>query len=148
MKTILIDGKEYKLEYSFEASRQTDFVSKVFKILSGIAVGNSGIADGISNMVGMLPDLCAIGFHAGLLEHNPTDAKTAFSLMKVYMKDHKMNFFSLWEELKALMEEDDFLSLTGILEMLEQMQKETLAIADTLEESEKKPSKKKSTTTK
>lgn len=148
MKTVLIDGKEYKLEYSFEASRQTDFVSKVFKILSGITVGEGGISNGISNMVGMMPDLCVISFHAGLLENNPVDEKTAFSLMKTYMKDHKLNFFGLWEEVKALMEEDDFLSLTGIMEMLEQMQKETLAVAESLEDTEKKPNKKKSTTTK
>lgn len=133
MKTVLINGKEYKIEYSFEAAYDTDFVSECFKMMSGAyIVGN--IIQGAADMMAVLPKLCTIGFKSGLLEHNPVDEAEAKNLMKTYMKDHKLGFAELWEELKTQMEEDGFLDLTGIQAMLDKM---VSAVED-----EKKPQKK------
>ena len=120
MKTVLINGTEYKIEFSFEAAYDTDFVSECFKMMSGAyIVGN--IIQGAADMMAVLPKLCTIGFKAGLLEHNPVDETEAKNLMKTYMKDHKLGFAELWDELKTQMEEDGFLDLTGIQAMLDKM---------------------------
>lgn len=133
MKTVLINGTEYKIEYSFEAAYDTDFVSECFKMMSGAyIVGN--IIQGAADMMAVLPKLCTIGFKSGLLEHNPVDEAEAKNLMKTYMKDHKLGFAELWEELKTQMEEDGFLDLTGIQAMLDKM---VSAVED-----EKRPQKK------
>lgn len=122
MKTVLINGTEYKIEYSFEAAYDTDFVSECFKMMSGAyIVGN--IIQGAADMMAVLPKLCTIGFKSGLLEHNPVDEAEAKNLMKTYMKDHKLGFTELWDELKTQMEEDGFLDLTGIQQMLDKMVK-------------------------
>lgn len=138
MKTVLIDGKEYKIEYSFEAAYNTDFVSECFKMLSGSYVV-ANVIQGAADMMAVLPKLCTIAFHSGLLEHNPVDEKTAKDLMKIYMKDKKYGFKELWDEIRNSMEEDGFLALTGIQQMLETMVEET--------ETEDKKSKRKNLTT-
>lgn len=118
MKTILIDGKEYKFEFYFEAAMNQDFVSKCYKMVSGGYIMEDRLS-GVANSVAALPELCLTAFHAGLLENDATvDKDRAKVLMRTYMKDHKLNFIQLWEELKNAMEEDGFFDLSGITEML------------------------------
>lgn len=42
--------------------------------------------------------------------------------MKAYMKENKLNYAALFEEIKECMEEDDFFGLSGITKMLEDME--------------------------
>ena len=43
MKTLLINGNEYKLEFTFEASEHKDTVQKMFKVLSGAYLMRKGV---------------------------------------------------------------------------------------------------------
>lgn len=152
MKTILIDGKEYRIEFYFEAAMNQDFVSKCYKMVSGGYIMEDRLS-GVANSVAALPELCLTAFQAGLLENdNTVDREKAKSLMLTYMKDHKLSFVTLWEELKDLMEQDGFFDLTGITEMLEktiaEIQRMTEEMEQTVVPAPKKSKKASSTTVK
>ena len=44
MKTITVDGKEYKLEFGFNAVELGDLVQKMFEVKSGLYVARSAQA--------------------------------------------------------------------------------------------------------
>lgn len=132
MKELTINGKDYKLEFSFDAAERKDFVSMMFRQVSGAAIiGNAKdienptaaeMIDGSINMISDLPHVCITGFYVGLLENNPVEKDEAKSLMKSYMKEKKIGFLDLYDELKQCMEDDGFFELSGIKKMLERMQ--------------------------
>ena len=77
-----------------------------------------------------------------MIENNPVGEDEAKELMKQYMKENKLSFYRLFEDLKKYMEEDGFFDLSGLTETLEKM-------SDAAEEQVKKIQKgKKSTSTK
>jgi hypothetical protein len=137
MLEISIKDKQYKLEYTFEAVRHKTLLKMMFDIMSGayttkkiLAVQNENEAnavvamlDGTSDMVADIPEITEIAFYAGLLENNPVDKAEAKSLMKQYMIDNKLSFNALYTDIKKCMEDDGFFDLSGINEMLEQMNK-------------------------
>ena len=137
MLEISIKDKQYKLEYTFEAVRHKQLLKMMFDIMSGayttkkiLAVkdeneANAVVAmlDGTSDMVADIPEITEIAFYAGLLENNPVDKAEAKSLMKQYMIDNKLSFNALYTDIKKCMEDDGFFDLSGINEMLEQMNK-------------------------
>lgn len=137
MLEISIKDKQYKLEYTFEAVRHKALLKMMFDIMSGayttkkiLAVQNENEAnavvamlDGTSDMVADIPEITEIAFYAGLLENNPVDKAEAKSLMKQYMIDNKLSFNALYTDIKKCMEDDGFFDLSGINEMLEQMNK-------------------------
>lgn len=165
MKTIQIAGKEYTLEYAFEAAEYKSVVQKMFNALSGgyifkhAQIGENGeqnnsaeaMIDGTAELVSEIPHICKDAFYAGLLEHNPVSMEEAVNLMKIYMKENKLSFNKLYREIQTIMEDDGFFDLTGITEMLEEMNK---TIEGETEETPKKTPKvpqdhkKKSTSTK
>lgn len=138
MKTIKVGEKEYQLEYTFEAVECRDLIQKMFNVLSlsylykdmnasdldrGISnemkVGQ--VFNGASEMVADIPHICYTAFYAGLLEHNPLSEKESKKLMKSYMKENKLSFRTLFENLKTYMEDDGFFDLSGLTEMLKEM---------------------------
>lgn len=137
MLEISIKDKQYKLEYTFEAVRHKTLLKMMFDIMSGayttkkiLAVQNENEAnavvamlDGTSDMVADIPEITEIAFYAGLLENNPVDKAEAKDLMKQYMIDNKLSFNALYTDIKKCMEDDGFFNLSGINEMLEQMNK-------------------------
>ena len=137
MLEIVIKNKTYKLEYTFEAVRHKQLLKMMFDIMSGayttkkiLAVQNENEAnavvamlDGTSDMVADIPEITEIAFYAGMLENNPVDKAEAKSLMKQYMIDNKLSFNALYTQIKECMENDGFFDLSGINEMLEQMNK-------------------------
>ena len=154
MKSIIVNEKEQKLEFTFEAVEHKELVQKMFNVLTGayLVKGNNAvesIIDGASEMVADIPHICITAFYAGLLENNPVSADEAKTLMKIYMKDNKLSFRSLFEELKACMENDGFFDLSGLTEMINEMN----ANAEKMTSQKKTPKapqdyKKKSTSTK
>lgn len=149
MKTIQISGNEYTLEFSFAAAEHKSIVQKMFNALSGgyifkhAQIGANGdqsnlaeaTIDGTAELVSEIPHICKDAFYAGLLEHNPVSMEESSNLMKTYMKENKLSFNKLYREIKTIMEDDGFFDLTGITEMLEEMNK-------TVEgETEEKPKK-------
>lgn len=134
MKTITVNGKELKLEYSFEAAENRDIVQKMFQFVSGSFVYKRltspeaseveeifAAFDGSAEMLSEFPHVCRLAFYVGLLENNPVSEAEAKELMKQYMKDNKLSFFKLYEEIKGIMEDDGFFVLSGIEDMLEKM---------------------------
>ena len=139
MKTLVINGNEYKLEYTFEAAEHKDTVQKMFKVLSGAYLMKKGVVidesdeekakeamvnamiDGSAEMVSDVPHIVKSAFYAGLLENNPKSEEEAYSLMKEYMKENKISYRKLFEDIKECMEDDGFFDLSGLTEMLQEM---------------------------
>lgn len=152
MNTIKIGEKEYVLEFTFEAVEHKNLVQSMFNIMSGAYIvkteenGVTAMIDGVSAMVADIPHICKIAFYAGLLEHNPVSEEEAKTLMKEYMKENKLSYSKLFEDLKGYMEDDGFFDLSGLNDMLQTMQ-------ESAEQTKKQPKtpqdhKKKSTSTK
>lgn len=148
-KTLNIGGKEYKLEYTIEASLCDECTEKLIYFLSNtIGAANveeitddmeeaqkekiietvikSGIS-GISN----LPQTAFTIFYAGLLEHHgPSGDNTirskqdAKNLVRTYFKDHEEdgtdNFYDLLTICLNQMGEDGFFKRTGLEKMMAQ----------------------------
>lgn len=147
MKTITVNNQDYTLEYTFEAAEYRELVQKMFNLLSGAyIVKRSGtikddknaetteeereetekkavgaMVDGVSEMVSEIPHICITAFYAGLLENNPLSADDAKAVMKTYMKENKFSYRKLFEEIKQCMEDDGFFDLSGLTEMLSEM---------------------------
>lgn len=140
MKILTIDGKEYKLEYSFMAAEHRETVQKMFNVVSGaylIKKANlmeenaetkkedvaGAMIDGTSEMVADIPHIVKTAFYSGLLENNPVSEDEAYDLMKQYMRENKISYRKLFDDIKACMEEDGFFDLSGLTEMMEEMNK-------------------------
>lgn len=137
MKTINVNGKEYTLEYSFMAAEHKDTVQKMFYIVSGTYLTKrmsaidkaenkaEGIADamleGTSEMVADIPHIVKTAFYSGLLENHKVSETEAYEIMKAYMKENKISFRKLFEDIKTCMEDDGFFDLSGLTEMMEEM---------------------------
>ena len=76
------------------------------------------------DLISDMPHICKDAFYAGLLEHHHVTFDESKKLMKQYMKEKKMSFKGLYEEIKETMEEDGFFDLTGLTEMVAEMNKQ------------------------
>jgi hypothetical protein len=134
MKTITINNKEYTLEYTFEAAEHRDTVQKMFNIVSGAyivkqaqTIGDdltkvaSAMIDGTSEMVADIPSIVKTCFYSGLLENHKVTEEESYELMKNYMKENKINFKKLFDEIKQCMEDDGFFELSGLMDMVQEM---------------------------
>lgn len=166
MKVIKIGEEEFKLEYSFEAAECSSVVQRMFNALSMSYVsrhldldGNNdklevaaAMIDGTSEFVSDLPHICKDAFYAGLLENHSINREEAKVLMKNYMKENKLSFKKLFEIIKEVMEDDGFFELTGLTEMIAEMNQEETEEATEPEKPKKAPKvpqdHKKSTSTK
>lgn len=143
MKTLTIGGKDYVLEFSFDAVENKPCVEKIFKMISGGYIGQEGIVgegtetkqelasaliNGTASMYAEMPDTVITAFYAGLLENNPVLNKAeAKKLLKQYFKENpneeNASFFGMYELIKECMEDDGFFKLTGLDKMLAEMMK-------------------------
>ena len=131
MRNLTIDGKEYVLEFTYEASMYKELVNRMFNLLtmSYIAKNEDSknpnnvvtLIDGIADMTSDIPHVCKIAFHGGLLENHDVKADEAVKLMKQYMKENSIGFYELFEFIKEVMEEDGFFKLSGLEGMLTQL---------------------------
>ena len=136
MKTLKIGEKDYTLEYSFMAAEHNETVQKMFNVVSGaylikranIAEENKediafAMIEGTGEMVADIPHIVKTAFYSGLLENHNVSQEEAYALMKQYMKENKISFRKLFDDIKECMEEDGFFDLSGLTEMLEEMNK-------------------------
>ncbi len=140
MKILNINGTDYTLEYSFIAAEHRDTVQKMFNVVSGaylIKKTNlteddsatkkedvaSAMIDGTGEMVADIPHIVKTAFYSGLLENHDVSQEDAYELMKQYMKENKISFRKLFEDIKECMEDDGFFDLSGLTEMMEEMNK-------------------------
>ena len=123
MKILQIGNKEYKIEYSIEASLYADCTEKVTELFANIA--EAGSKDGIKNIIkamSNIPQTTLHMFHAGLLEHEENwDMSKTKSVVKQYLSEHKNdetgNFYGLMEILIEEMSNDGFFELIGLDKM-------------------------------
>lgn len=134
MKTVKIGNKEYTLEFTFEAAECKNVVQSMFNIVSGAYIIRNGLKkekmvtamfDGTAEMVADIPEIARNAFYAGLLEHHSVSEDEAKQLMKQYMKENKLSFAQLYEEMKGVMEDDGFFDLSGITDTIQKMNEST-----------------------
>lgn len=136
MKTIQIGNEQYTLEFGFEAAENKAVVQRMFNALSMSYIGKrldldgenskveiaAAMIDGTAELVSDMPHICKDAFYAGLLEHHKgITVEKSKDLMKQYMKEKKMSFKGLYEEIRETMEDDGFFDLTGLTEMVAEM---------------------------
>ncbi len=148
MKEITVGGKDYKLEFTFDAAEDKNLVQRMFNFMSGAYILKGGknmaqaVLDGVSDMISDIASVCVVAIHAGCIANNPVSMDEAKKITRGYLKENNSNYRKLFEEIKTWMEEDGFFDLSGINDMLNEMNK---SIEEQVENS-KKP--KKSTGTK
>ena len=173
MKSLTIGGKEYQIEFSFEAAEYKNCVDTALKLLTGaylipdtkssakedVAEQSRNVAmemiSGTAGMLTSLPQITATFLYAGLMEHNPVaDEQEAKKLMRQFIKenpdDDRASYVGFQQFLVGCMEDDGFFKLTGLDKMAEQMNKAVTEEMKKLSESAKIPTdhKKKSRSTK
>lgn len=129
MKILEIDGKDYKLEYTIEASLYEDCTERVTTLM--LDVSDAEDENGIKNVISAIkniPQTSLTMFYAGLLEHHgecgdrtvlsKNDAKI---LLRKYFDEHKEdetgNFYGMMELLLTQMGEDGFFKQIGLEQM-------------------------------
>lgn len=140
MKIIKINNKEYKLEFGFDSAECGELIQKMFEIKSGTHVlrsaqkGNTiavATLDGTSEMLSIIPKICALGFYAGMIEHNAVTEDEAKTLLRIYMKENKKSFTDVYNEIiYPCMEDDGFFFLSGIEKMITDMNQAIEQVTD------------------
>lgn len=126
MKLITIGGKEYKFEFSIEASLYNECTEKVAGLFIDLeeAENTRQVVTSISDV----PHTALIMFYAGLLEYHSDEIKSiddAKALIKVYFKEDKeQNFYSVLNQMVDCMSDDGFFKQIGLTQMIEAMTEE------------------------
>lgn len=130
-KILTIGGKDYKLEYSIEASLYADCAEAATGLFVGVSVAAAEKnLDEMLKRVSNLPAAALSMFYAGLLEHHGTegdgqvpDKTSAKVLLRTYLKEHEKDstgdFYGLTTMLMEKMGEDNFFKMIGLEGMLE-----------------------------
>lgn len=145
-----IDGKDYKLEFGFDAAENKDIVQKMFDYMTGAYIykenGNTitAMSNGAGKMVADYSEVCQMAFYAGCLQHNSVTKAEAKVLTRAYITqkrktDSKYGYYQLFDDIKKCMEDDGFFVLSGLQETVEQMNK---SAAEQLEQMQKAKGKK------
>lgn len=131
-KILNINGQDYKLQYSVEASLYADCISNLTELLSDIGTAENnkdikGVLRGLSNV----PSTALTLFYAGLMEAHGThqdgdgkvpDIQTAKRLIAQYIKENadgeNADFYSIMEMCINQMAEDGFFKLVGLERMM------------------------------
>lgn len=135
-KIITIGGKDYKLEYSIQASLCEDFVENLTKYImefSGLVakydnkgqviktkddalnISTNAIKDMMVANTTQLPKLVMTGFYAGLTEHQPNISKQeALDLYKAYLTEWRKTPTDVLSEIINKVNEDNFFAMIGL----------------------------------
>lgn len=133
-KVLQIGGKDYKLEYSIEASLYADCTASLTGLMTEIQIaGDSKDIKRIVSELSNIPQTTLTIFYAGLMEHHGVhpdgdgsvpDIQTAKHLIARYLKEHSEddtgNFFGIMQMCIEQMGEDGFFKLTGLEGMMNQ----------------------------
>lgn len=132
-------GRNWKLEYTFEAAHYQRCVEKAWDYFSGAmalreaaaAEGKSqaeqqmGVMNGIINSMVAIPDLVLLFIYAGLIEHHGREIKTEADARQWY-KEYCLDYpettdVEMLEKIRQCMEDDGFFRRIGLDKMLESM---------------------------
>lgn len=136
-------GRNWKLEYTFEAAHYQRCVEKAWDYFSGAmalreaaaAEGKSqaeqqmGVMNGIINSMVAIPDLVLLFIYAGLIEHHGREIKTEADARQWY-KEYCLDYpettdVEMLEKIRQCMEDDGFFKRIGLDKMLESMKDQT-----------------------
>lgn len=128
MKVIKIGNKEYKFEFTIEASLYGECTEALTEFLANF--GSAGNLKDILKNISNTPQTALTLFYAGLLEHHGEDGdgtvttkKDAKRLIKQYLEDKKdtdeADFYAILNLMIEVMEEDGFFKRTGLNRVLE-----------------------------
>lgn len=125
MKTITIGGKDYKVEYSIEASLYPDLTGALMDSLISIGVGKGAaesndtttVFETMKSTVSNMPVKALTLFHAGLLEHHDLSFDESKELFKQYIKESKKSAYDVFSELMTEVNNDNFFEMIGLDEM-------------------------------
>ena len=127
MKEITINGKNYKLEYSIEASLYDECIEKVINLMQSFTENPDEGLSNIINSISNLPKVAITVFYAGLLENHSDEVRSledAKSLVKQYMKENAdTNFYNILTTLLECMGDDGFFKLIGLEQMSQEAEK-------------------------
>ena len=147
MKRITIDKKEYKFEFTIEASLYDDCTKSIMDLfVTGGMVSNAaenndidGAKEYFISSMANIPQITLTLFYAGLLEHHGSEGdntilskSVAKKLLATYLKENNKSFRDVLGEMMEQMAEDNFFDLIGLNQ-----------VANELTEDEKKESGKK-----
>lgn len=139
MMNINVNGKEYKVEFSFGAAECESIVQKMFECITSsclstisaeTAKSESEAAklafDALAEAVSKVSEICVTAIYAGCIDNNPVTMDEAKELTRAYITekrktDKSYGYRTLFEEIKKAMEDDGFFELSGITAMLEEM---------------------------
>lgn len=134
MLELKIGEKDYKIEYTIEATLCDECVEKITDLMcKSVAAEDTTVIKAIVNSISSIPSTALSMFYAGLLEHHGengdntvTSKKKAKELLKQYMEENKDNdegnFYSLITILINEMAENDFFKLIGLEKMITNIQ--------------------------
>ena len=122
MKNITIEGKDYKFEYSIEASLYEDCAGCLMDVFirDGITEGSlqsgnmNNAVESIKKNLSSIPSRTLTLFHAGLMENHGLSKADAKELLKKYLKESGKSYIEVQNELIAIVEEDNFFELIGL----------------------------------
>lgn len=132
-KIININKKEYKLEYSLEASLYPESTEKLLEFISLDAENDKNKIKSIIKGMSNVPQTTLHMFYAGLLEHHGTGSdgdgtvtsiEDAKALLKQYISENKTSFYAVMEMIIEQMGEDGFLDLIGLNDMIQTEEEE------------------------
>lgn len=133
MREIKIGNKNYKLEYTIEASLYKDCAETVINFMSNVAnaENKNEIKEVLSATIDV-PNTCMTCFYAGLLENHGeeiTSLGDAKQLIKVWFKENqdneKGNFYGLFMDLLEIMGEDGFFKQLGLTQLVNEAEEAT-----------------------
>ena len=132
MRELKMNGQIYILKFTHKAAKCQKCVQKVFELLTGASVMRgmdngeeptlAGMLTGVAYQVGEIPSLCDTLMYAGLKAENPVDTEEeAGDLLISYMEETGKDYAEIFESLKECMEEDGFFKISGIDQMIQNM---------------------------
>lgn len=154
MRELKINGKVYILKFTHKAAKCQKCVQKVFELatgsslMKGISDENkptlSGMLTGVAIQVSEIPLLCDTLMYAGLKAENPVDTEEeAGDLLISYMEETGKSYAEILDSFKECLVEDGFFKISGIDQMIqnmnEAMEKEVPEVEAQKEEEPKKP---------
>lgn len=158
-KVITIGKKDYKLEYSIEASLYQDCTESVFDFFSKVSESND-VKSSIKG-IASIPNTTLTLFYAGLMEHhgesgdctvmNKTDAKRLLTQLiketqsKEDTEDKSLgSFYGVLNMIFEQMGEDVFFDLIGMTDMMETAEMEQTKVTKMPQDHKRKATKTKS----
>lgn len=126
-KLLKIGSKEYKLEYSIEASLYDECVKSVMNTLLATSGGVDKTPEEMISGMANIPNTALTVFYAGLLQYHgdspdadgsvpnlATAKKLAAQFIQEHKDDEQGNFYGIFAMCLDQMEEDGFFKLTGL----------------------------------